>query len=319
MTALRMSASPLPSTPLPRFVAFGEALTDFILKGHRSWLSVPGGSCWNVARVASRLGVPTGFAGAVSRDLFGDDLEREGSNAGLDRRFLQRVEAPPLLAMVPSKDPPRYFFVGENSADLLFDPGSLPTGWREAVEVVHFGGISLAREPLASRLVDEARAASAAGKKVAFDPNFRSPMRAAGYRAIFCSLVGLAQYIKASEEDLAELFPAVPVDAGLAELRHMAPRASILLTRGGAGMTLLCGSERFDAPAYAVEVVDTVGCGDAAMGAWIASLLLNPERGPLGHVRLAAATAACAAERAGPYAPSAAEVERLLRKHDHFI
>ena len=55
--------------PLPRLVVFGEALTDFLHQGNGQWLARPGGACWNVARVAARLGVPTGYAGAISNGL----------------------------------------------------------------------------------------------------------------------------------------------------------------------------------------------------------------------------------------------------------
>ena len=53
------------SNALPRLVVFGEALTDFVRSGDNGWSSVAGGSCWNVARVASTLGIdavtyPTG-------------------------------------------------------------------------------------------------------------------------------------------------------------------------------------------------------------------------------------------------------------------
>lgn len=44
-------------------------------------------------------------------------------------RFLQRAAKPPLLAMVHQTNPPRYSFVGEDSADLAFDPALLPPDW----------------------------------------------------------------------------------------------------------------------------------------------------------------------------------------------
>jgi fructokinase len=70
--------------------------------------------------------------------------------------FIQRVEADPLVAVVPSSRPPRYFFAGK--ADLAFDPMQLPRGWLEAAKACHFSCISLAREPLAARLLEIARA-----------------------------------------------------------------------------------------------------------------------------------------------------------------
>jgi fructokinase len=67
-------------------------------------------------------------------------------------------------------------------------------------------------------------------------------------------------------------------------------------------------------PARRVEVVDTVGCGDAAMAGWIASLLLYPGIDAARQLERIAAVAALAATRAGPYAPAAAEVDALLER-----
>jgi fructokinase len=301
-----------PAANLPRFVVFGEALTDMIRQPDGRWLALPGGSCWNVARVAARQGTATGFAGSISDDLFGDELATQTQAAGVDLRFLQRVHAAPLLAIVASSDPPRYFFIGEKSADLAFDPTTLPAGWREAVSIVHFGGISLARWPLADRLVKEARAVRHAGKRVAFDPNFREPMRAPAYGELFRTMVSLAHYIKVSEEDLEALFPGTGVPSALATLREMAPLADILLTRGARGMALLQASQMIEQAALKVDVVDTVGCGDAAMGGWISAVLQDEPAGAAQHLKLAAACAALAATHVGPYAASAQEVVQLM-------
>lgn len=301
--------------PFPRYVVFGEALTDMIRQDDDSWRAMPGGSCWNVARVGARLGVPTAFAGAVSMDLFGDELERVGSEAGLDRRFLQRVDSLPFLALVTSKNPPRYFFIGEKSADLAFDPARLPQGWLEAAEIIHVGSLSLVRQPLADRIVERAVAAHRAGKRIAFDPNFRSQMQAVEYHEIFRLIASIASYIKVSDEDLEGLFPGQPPVQGLAALRQIAPDAEILLTRGAAGMSLLRGNTVLEQAAFSVEVADTVGCGDAAMAGWMSSLLLYPESAPAHHLRTIAAVAALAATRRGPYAPAIEEVAFLLEQH----
>ncbi|WP_354675044.1 carbohydrate kinase family protein [Cupriavidus alkaliphilus] len=298
--------------PLPRYVVFGEALTDMVRQADGSWLGLPGGSCWNVARAAARLGLATGFAGAVSQDLFGDELARASAEAGLDGRFLQRVARSPFLAFVASRHPPRYFFVGDDSADLHFDPARLPAGWREAAEVLHFGSISLVRQPLAARLCEEATQAARAGKRIAFDPNFRDLMRAPGYANVLEHMLRLASYIKISDEDLAGLFPALDSGTALAQVRAMAPDATVMLTRGAHGMTLLKGSSVVEQPALAVEVADTVGCGDAAMGGWMAGVLSGATGDLAAQARLAAAAAAIAATRPGAYPPRRDEVEELL-------
>ena len=296
--------------PLPRLVVFGEALTDFLNQGNGQWLARPGGACWNVARVAARLGVPTGYAGAISNDVFGDALFADSQAAGLDLRFLQRVERSPLLAMVTSTQPPHYFFVGDDSADLHFDARALPEGWQTAAEIAHFGCISLAREPLASRLVALAEALAIQGTRITFDPNWRVAMEAPHYAPLFRRMAAIASVIKVSDEDLRHLFPeeADP----LAALRTQAPQAEILLTLGAAGMQWLHGDQRIAQPAFPVRVVDTVGCGDAAMGGWLASLLQAPNAPAQTHLRQAAAAAALTASHPGAYAATRAEVEALV-------
>lgn len=299
---------------LPSLAVFGEALTDFIRQDDGSWNARAGGSPWNIARVAARLGVATGFGGAVSNDVFGAELLRLSREAGIDERFMQQVEKLPLLAMVTSKDPPQYFFIGNDSADLAFNPELLPAGWLDAVQLVHFGSLGLARQPLAKRLLALAEKAPAAGKIVAFDPNYRDPMAAPEYRDTLRAMTGMANYIKLSEEDIRGLFPKMERDAALAQMRAWAPAASILVTDGSAGMTLSTPRETFFQPAFPVAVVDTVGAGDASMGGWLASLLTAPERTSAEHIRYAAACAAVCCEHAGAYAPAPDEVSRLLAK-----
>lgn len=301
--------------PLPRLVVFGEALTDFLHQGNGQWLARPGGACWNVARMAARLGVPTGYAGAISNDVFGDVLFADSQAAGLDLRFLQRVDRSPLLAMVTSTQPPHYFFVGDDSADLHFDAQALPAGWQATVEVAHFGCISLAREPLGSRLVALAETLAAQGTRITFDPNWRVTMEAPHYAPLLLRMAAIASVIKVSDEDLRQLFPgeADPLTA----LRALAPRADILLTLGTAGMEWLRGDARIVQPAFLVPVADTVGCGDAAMGGWLASLLRSPDAPVQTHLRLAAAAAALTASRAGAYAGTQEEVDALLHTTTH--
>src|SRR5512137_424661 len=183
---------------LPRFVAVGEALTDLIRVDGDHWVSKVGGSTWNVARAVAAQGIASAFAGAISRCWFGDALWQASDAAALDLRFLQRVERSPLLAIVTESRPPRYYFVGDDSADLHFDPEALPPGWQAAVAWVHFGGISLARPPLAERLVALAAGLHAAGVPISYDPNFRNLMDER-YLPTFERMCRLASVIKLSD------------------------------------------------------------------------------------------------------------------------
>lgn len=297
---------------LPKLIVFGEALTDFIREDDGCWRSAPGGSCWDVARVGARLGVPTGFAGTVSHDTFGDALIQQSAHAGLDMRFTQQVERAPLLAMVVSKQPPQYFFIGDNSADLAFHAQALPSGWLEAAQIVHFGSLSLVRQPLAAHLLEIAQAAHAAGKRISFDPNYRDLMAGLAYHATLRHMAELASYIKVSDEDLRGLFPELDEASALAQLRTWVSAAAILVTRGATGMQLFTAHEVLFQPAFAAEVVDTVGCGDACVGGWMASLLTRPDAPLTSHLQFAAACAAVTCAHQGAYVPRSDDVTALL-------
>lgn len=296
---------------LPTVVVFGEALTDLVQTTPGRWQGYPGGAPWNVARAMSRLGVPTAFAGSISTDSLGDELYRQSEAAGLDLRYLQRVDADPLVAIVPSSHPPRYFFAGE--ADLHFDVRLLPSGWLAAARLCHFSCISLARQPLGDRLVEVAKEAKRHGKLISYDPNWRNLMDARYREVTFPAMVALADIIKLSDEDLRQIYPGLSEEQALQQLREMNAAAQILFTRGAQGMVLFTLEGKVEQEAIAVEVADTVGAGDASMAGWLASSLLGIEA-PQARLAFSAACASVSCANAGAYAPSREEVEQMLSR-----
>lgn len=294
----------------PLFVSAGDILTDLVRAGGPNWTAHPGGAGWNVARAVARLGVPTAFAGAIGSDCFSDELWRASESAGLDLRFLQRVERPPLLAIVHETQPPAYFFIGEASADLAFDPESLLEGWMSEARWAHFGGISLARAPLSATLATLAADLRAHGVRISFDPNYRNLM-AHGYRPMLETMASLAHLIKVSDEDLRCLF-RTDEDTALETLRAMNPEATVLVTRGAGAATLIAPGETVAAMPPRVEVVDTVGAGDASIAGLLFSLMQRAERGWRDHLTFALAAGAAACRHAGAHSPTLDEVVALL-------
>ncbi|TFW24493.1 carbohydrate kinase [Massilia arenosa] len=288
----------------PVMLCAGEALTDLIHQGHEQWVSRTGGSVWNVARALAVLGERIAFAGAISRDRFGDALWAASEDVGLDLRLLQRVAKSPLLAVVEQGEPPRYFFIGDDSADLHFDASQFPEGWSANLRWAHFGGISLARQPLARKLVDLAAQLKAQGVSISYDPNYRNLMDAA-YTPTLQRMAALADVIKVSDDDLRGLYPGVALDDALRQIRSHNPAALCLLTRGGQGASLLRGADRADARAPAVTVADTVGAGDASVAGLLHSLAQHPQRSLQSHLHaaLAAGSAACLQPGATPPHP----------------
>lgn len=295
----------------PEFVCAGEALTDMIQQGEEQWASRVGGSTWNVARALAGLGERTAFAGAISRDRFGDALWAASESVGLDLRLLQRIPRSPLLAIVEQGEPPRYFFIGDDSADLHFNPAVLPAGWSRELRWAHFGGISLAREPLASNLVVLAEQLKAQGVSISYDPNYRNLMDKR-YTPTLERMATLADVIKVSDDDLRGLFPSMGLDEALQHVRSFNPSAYCLLTRGGQGASLFHGSQRVDARAPAVTVVDTVGAGDASAAGLLHSLARHPARSLQAHLHAALAAGSAACQQAGATPPTPAAMHQLF-------
>lgn len=302
------------SSTWPQLLSFGEALTDLVRQGPDQWRSVSGGAALNLARAAAALGLRSACGAAVSRDTFGQSLWASSAQAGLDMRFMQQNDHEPLLAVVHQLQPPRYFFVGADAADLHFRPEDLPTGWMAsgAVPWAVFGGISLAREPLASRLIALAEQASAAGLGLAYDANIRQGLEHAQAAALQ-RLVPLADVIKLSDEDAIALWGSV--DAALQALRAMArPQAWLLLTRGAGMASLWHGAQHWEQGPPAVEVVDTVGAGDASLAGLLRSLIEWPQADGLRHLQHAVAAGAAACLGAGAAAPTRAELQAQLSR-----
>jgi len=296
---------------LPHFVSAGEALTDLVRSGPDQWTSMTGGAGLNVARAMARLDVPSAFAGAVSSDVFGHALQAAAQQAGLDPRFLQVSDRPPLLAVVHQTSPPEYFFIGENSADQQFSPWNLPRGWEAVARWVHFGGISLARQPLSDRLLSLAATLKAQGVRISYDPNFRNLMDGR-YDQVLSRMAALADVIKVSDEDLHGLFRTDDIAAALSSLRALGPQADILLTRGAAGAELYSRARAWQAAPPAIAIADTIGAGDACISAFIYSRMQQPDAGNDAHLRFAVAAGAAACIEPGATPPDLAGIARLL-------
>lgn len=291
---------------LPHFIAFGEALTDLTRIGADRWRSSCGGSPWSVAVAMSALGQLSAFGGAISRDAFGDEIWRSSQAAHLDLRFIQQLARPPLLAVMYEVDPPRAFFIGQDSADLHFRPDGLPAGWTRSLRWAHFGSLGLVRPPLAPRLLALAQALKAEGRLISYAPNFRAPPMDPSYDDTLEQMCRLADVIKVSEDDLRGLFRLPDHRSGLAQIAAWNPGAWLLLTRGEAGATLYHGVEECTGQPPRVDVVDAVGASDARLAALLDSLMRDAGAPAEVHLRwaLAAGAAACTAAGFAPPAPA---------------
>ena len=259
------------------FLVCGEALYDLFVEeetpaGFRIDARI-GGSPFNVAVGLARLGRPAGLLAGVSTDPFGDRLAAALEAEGVETRFLARLPNPTTLAVVAlgENGEPRYAFHGHEAADRSLSRAHLPD-LPEAVSCLHFGSFSLVVEPTAATLL--ALAERERGRRfISLDPNVRTNVEpdAARWRREVERFARTADLVKLSEEDLGHLDPEAEPDR-LARAWIDGGARIVVLTRGARGATLWTGTRRIDHPGLGVEVVDTVGAGDAFQAALLTAL-----------------------------------------------
>jgi fructokinase len=268
----------------------GEALVDLVPLGQGdepTYVARAGGSSFNVAIGLGRLGVSVGFVGRLSQDLFGRMLRRRLESTGVDCRFMLEGDEPSTVAIVhlEAGAEPVYAFHGDRTADRLLRVEDLPATLPAETNALHFGSISMVREPAASAF--EALMRREKGRRVlSLDPNVR-PSLVGERRAYVARLEGwvsLADVVKVSRADLAWLYPSTAPDTVAAAWLRRGP-GIVVVTRGRDGACALAASGRVDIAGVTVPVWDTVGAGDAFTSGLLAWL---QEAGWLDRTRLRA-------------------------------
>lgn len=273
----------------------GEALIDFLPAtdgdrgtaggGGRTFRPAVGGSPFNAARAAARLGGDAAFLGALSTEFFGDMLAAALAESAVDLSRTLRTDAITTLAFVDtSGTSPRYAFHDEGTASRTFDPAAAPPLGADTA-VLHIGSVSLIGNPGADAIARYALAE--AGRRVlSVDPNVRPGLIRdwAPYIARMETLFDAAGIIRLSDEDLAFLHPGADPEA-FARARVAAGTPLVVVTFGAKGARAFTAAGEGRAAAPPVTIADTVGAGDTLVGALLVHLA---EAGALTRDALAA-------------------------------
>lgn len=254
----------------------GEALIDMLPRqtdgGEAAFAPHAGGSVFNTAIAAGRLGLSTRFFSGLSTDLFGQKLVAVLAQSGVDGGLCARADRPTTLAFVTLNDgQASYAFYDENTAGRMLSLADLPT-LGDDIRAVFFGGISLAVEPCAEVYAALAERA-APDRLVMLDPNIRPGFitDAARFRARMARMLAVADVVKISDEDLGWLMGPGDIAGRAQALLDQGP-ALVLVTEGAEGATAFGAGAPFKLAARRVSVVDTVGAGDTFNAGFLAGL-----------------------------------------------
>jgi fructokinase len=254
-------------------VVCGEALIDRIHNGDGTQRAVPGGGPFNTARGLARLEVPTAFLGRLSDDAFGRHLASLLTSDGASLELTSVGHEPTTIAIadVDSEGFAEYQFLIEGTSAPNLTPEMLPEHLAPEVKAIHVGTLGLVLEPMAYTLLELVRR-EGAGRLVMLDPNIRlGIIPDSEYRDRLQTAISHSTIVKASEGDLAWLFPGL-------DREHAADRllsagvCMVVVTLGAKGAFGANPDSRVTVPAPHVDVVDTIGAGDAfgsALLAWL--------------------------------------------------
>jgi fructokinase len=301
----------------------GEALIDLIPDPEKEgrYDAVLGGSPYNVAIGLARLGARAAFISRLSADANGENLAASLAAEGVDLSLVARDPRPSTLAFVmrgTAQTGSRYsFYLDGTSYD---GEWPFPARWPADARHLHVGSFAAVERHGAK--VAEAMRRAAAQATVSFDPNIRpfvTPDRERVLARVEAE-VALSHIVKASEEDLAWLYPGRAVEDTLSAWAALGPRFCIA-TLGGEGAMAYLGPERLEVAPRRVAVVDTVGAGDSFMSSLLFAMdrdgalgagATTPTRDKLAAwMDFAARASAITCARKGSNPPTLAEVEAI--------
>ncbi|MCV7399760.1 carbohydrate kinase [Mycobacterium fragae] len=276
---------------MTRGLVIGESLIDIVERDDQITAEHVGGSPLNVAVGLARLGRDVDFLTRIGDDEYGRRIAEYVNTAGA-----QLLSDTSTAARTPTA---RARIGDDGSADYVFDLDWQLSGTPEVAPplFVHTGSIAAVREPgclAVAALIDTYHLSAT----VTLDPNVRPPLIVDRdlARERIEHLVERSDIVKVSEEDLRWIDPDRPLERLASTWLALGPSV-VVVTMGGRGAMAVCAAGVAQVQARPVQVVDTVGAGDAFMAGlidalWAMDLLGADRRGELRRIRPDTLTAA---------------------------
>ena len=248
-------------------VVAGEALIDVVVDPDGDTAEAPGGSPLNVAVGLARLDVPATLISQVGHDERGGLVVQHvtASDAEIVAVPTASGRTSVATAHLDASGAARYDF------DLEW---TLPRQELPACRALHVGSLGTLLEPGRRSVADLVEQAVGRDLFVSYDANLRETFmddREDAWRGVQ-ALGARCTLVKLSDEDADLLDPGSDPDDVARTLLRGDRTQLVLLTRGADGATAFTADTEVSAKPRPVEVVDTVGAGDAFMAATIAQL-----------------------------------------------
>jgi sugar/nucleoside kinase (ribokinase family) len=251
----------------------------------------PAGTAGGTGVVLRRLGAEVRCFGAVGTDPVGDTLLALLRREDLDTTGLVRKQDVQTSASVipvrPNGDRPAWHCIGANGAFTLDD---LDLDALAGCTHVHLGGPEFLGGEAAGQLLAHARSLGATTSVDLLAPGDPDLL------AWVADCLPHADYLLPNDEQVRGFTGVEDLTAAATRLLDTGV-GCVAVTQGARGALVVSRAGADEVPAYAVDVVDTTGCGDAFSAGFLRGLALGEDR--RSAARLGSATAAQVARGVG--------------------
>jgi sugar/nucleoside kinase (ribokinase family) len=230
------------------------------------------GSAGGTALVLAKLGATVRSAGAIGTDALGDLLLKLLERDGVDTSLLLRREAvqtsSSVLPIRPNGDRPAFHVIGANGA---YGADDAPWDDVAAATHLHMGGPEFMGGEAAARILAHARehgVTTSADVLAPGDP---------GLLEWIAPALSHLDYLLPNDEQVLGFTGADDLVDGCRALIERGV-SCVAATRGAEGAMIVDATNVDSVPAFAVEVVDTTGCGDAFSAGFLRGVALGRER-----------------------------------------
>jgi sugar/nucleoside kinase (ribokinase family) len=227
------------------------------------------GSAGGTALTLAKLGADVRSAGAVGRDAVGDMLVMLLDRGGIDTSLLVRRDDVPTSASVlpirPNGDRPSLHLLGAN---ITYGLGDVPWAAIAGATHLHLGGPELLGADTATAILRHAREHGVVTSVDLLAPG------ALGSLDQIAAVLPFTDYLLPNDEQVLGFTGRTDLVEG-ARMLLDGGAGEVAVTCGAAGSLLLGTDGVRHVPAFATDVVDTTGCGDAFSAGFLRGVALG--------------------------------------------
>lgn len=293
-----------------------------------------GGSPSNTAVGAARLGLKAGLITRVGADHMGRFIREELAREGVDVRGVvsdpERLTALVILGIRDRETFPLIFY-RENCADMALDESDIAPDFVSSAACVLVSGTHLSRPNVFAASLKAAQIAKAAGRKVAFDVDYRPVLWGLEARdmgenrfvanaevtAQLQQIVALCDLIVGTEEEIHILGGTTDTVEAMRAIRAKSS-ALIVCKLGAEGCAAFPGAipetvyDGVVVPGFPVEVFNVLGAGDAFMAGFLRGWLRGESVERCGALGNASGAIVVSRHGCAPAMPTWEEMEYFL-------